>query len=524
MRYPLSCRVFGNAEGFAGQLRDQLAMQGATIISSSARLEHRHLEDTSTDVLFLDLHDLDLEQHDLDALTRHSRLRLEQRPILVALANSQTALDLLRSYAWAAGFDDVIEDDELELTIEQRLNSLALLAKAKREAGLRTELSKLYAREKKRRVSPHNLDHRARILVVGRASIYQVKIVDALPAVRIAYAETIASARAMAEVERFDLILADCALAYDQASADASENLRAAIGGNASVPLIGICASDEPYNPMSSGPFDDILMMPLPTAILRLRIELWMNIAKLQGWQRPNARPLLGERQTPLASMTDLDDDLVFDRLTGLPGHAFTMDCVRLAARHAQLNGHTSIETGSARPYAILIAIDNFASLSAQAGYAVGNRLLAKCAAQLRRGLRAADFLGYLGNGQFLVVLPLAEAEHAETIAKRAKKLIATIHHSIAQSMLPPAIRARVTDLPAAEQDAIRCIVEATGGVVVQAEPDVEQAPAEVAGEPADIAAASEMPVLAQSAASGTAQRFQSRLFGGRRSLKLATA
>ncbi len=486
MRYPLTCRLFGNPDGFAGHLRNRLIEQGATIISTSMGLERRHLEDRSTDVLFLDLHDLDLGAHDFDALQALAKQPLQSRPIMIALAGSKTALDLLRSYAWAAGFDDIFEDNELDRAIERRLNSLALLARAKREAGLRAELYNLFSRDASQRGPARKVADRCRILMIGRASTHQVQIADALPATRIVYAETVTSARAMMDVESFDLVLADDRLQAGNGQETAARHLKNAAINEPSMPLVAISRDPQAMDMASAGGFDDVLLLPMASPILRLRIELWLKIARLQGWQRPNNRLGNAGNHDPSAGLAaglgDIDEDLVFDRLTGLPGHGFTMEYARLASRHARLHCQSHIDAGTAQPHAILGRIDNLDDFNGQSGYAWTNRLLAKCARLLRKDLRAADFLGYLGNGQFLVVLPLAEHEQANVVAARVEEILRRAEPKAPRGQLQPIIETGVMPLPVDEIEAVRTIQRAIHGHLPSAEPRTADRPEPYAG------------------------------------------
>ncbi len=445
MRYPVTCRIIGQIKNFAENLRDQFADRGVSIVSTSDNLEPRLLEGCSVDVIFLDVEALrDADTHQYAAATRRA---MEARPIIVGIGRTEGDVDLLRSYACAIGFDDYLdlEIDELDY----RLAAIARLAKTKRDLRLRRELSALYAREGGPRKRRHlSADHR-RVLIVGRAGTYQVQIADALPHTRFAYAEGIEIARQMIDAENYDQILVDSDI-LDNPSRNRSGTADVRNGLFAhSIPTIGLVRSEQGRNNTREIRFDDIISFPTSGAILRLRLDLWLQIARLRQWQcRPNSdqHGLAHDRV-----FNDLDLDLVFDRLTGLPGYCFSMDLLRIDAELDASKERVIPHASPARTAAIILGIHDFDSASYGSSFAGINRLVANLAKALRQGLRSEDYLGYLGHGRFLIYLPDVPETLITLINKRALDIA---QKTVAQAGMPirhDAIFSEVVELPRGE-------------------------------------------------------------------------
>ena len=69
----------------------------------------------------------------------------------------------------------------------------------------------------------------------------------------------------------------------------------------------------------------------------------------------------------------------------------------------------------------ILFDIDRFKDINDRFGHAVGDRLIVRVAAIAKSELRAADALGRYGGDEFVIVLPMTNAEQARLIAERIR-------------------------------------------------------------------------------------------------------
>jgi two-component system cell cycle response regulator len=80
----------------------------------------------------------------------------------------------------------------------------------------------------------------------------------------------------------------------------------------------------------------------------------------------------------------------------------------------------------------IMVDVDDFKFINDSYGHPVGDRVLAKIAAQLRETIRSYDAAGRLGGDEFLMVLPGCDTEDAVYLAERVRKDLA-----LAQFPLP---------------------------------------------------------------------------------------
>jgi diguanylate cyclase (GGDEF)-like protein len=84
-----------------------------------------------------------------------------------------------------------------------------------------------------------------------------------------------------------------------------------------------------------------------------------------------------------------------------------------------------------------LIDLDHFKHINDQQGHHVGDEVLGALARTLREGLRTTDLLARWGGEEFLVVLPDAAAEAAQTVLHRMLDQLTTL----AISSTHPALR-----------------------------------------------------------------------------------
>src|SRR5438067_8336267 len=75
----------------------------------------------------------------------------------------------------------------------------------------------------------------------------------------------------------------------------------------------------------------------------------------------------------------------------------------------------------------VLVDLDNFKAVNDAHGKQAGDRVLRAIADRLRPVVRATDLLGRIGGDEFGMVLPKANADHAEMILSRAREALAAV-------------------------------------------------------------------------------------------------
>jgi diguanylate cyclase (GGDEF)-like protein len=105
------------------------------------------------------------------------------------------------------------------------------------------------------------------------------------------------------------------------------------------------------------------------------------------------------------------------DSLTGLANRrAFMMDAEALIAARSSRN----------EPFAVLLAdLDHFKKINDLFGHAIGDQVLNRFAATLRRLIGAADLCGRLGGEEFAVLLPGRNEAEAIDVAERIRRAFA---------------------------------------------------------------------------------------------------
>ena len=106
------------------------------------------------------------------------------------------------------------------------------------------------------------------------------------------------------------------------------------------------------------------------------------------------------------------------DALTGLPNRLLFDDRLSLAMAHARRRGH--------KVALLFIDLDNFKNINDNLGHDLGDMVLKKLAARLRKVLRTEDTLSRLGGDEFTIILP--EIKGIEEPAMVSERIFEALH------------------------------------------------------------------------------------------------
>lgn len=125
------------------------------------------------------------------------------------------------------------------------------------------------------------------------------------------------------------------------------------------------------------------------------------------------------ELQDNLAQKNKLLQELCRrDSLTSLYNHAYFSEIGEHEFRRAQRYGSDLA--------CILLDIDDFKTINDTYGHPCGDRVLTELAVRLRKSVRDVDVVARYGGEEFAVLLPMASARHAQVVAERIRRTIAS--------------------------------------------------------------------------------------------------
>lgn len=314
--------------------------------------------------------------------------------VTVAIENAA----MVAAHALALGADDVIELPVEDAEFQARVRALSRLRMMELEQVRReTVLREFGIRRHEPALSVPAMD-RIGILLIGRAGQEQVQVVTALGgAAAIAYAET--GEGALERLRRQDLEVAIITGVNDRA--ELAELCRAvrADGELYHLPLILVGRRGlfpDRAEPLGWG-VSDVLFQPFHPEVLRLRVQGWVRQQRL----RRRLRGLLhGEILPPTV-----------DRLTRLYGHGFLHRYIEHKIAHAEAGGGTlAVAT---------FAVDGMARINREAGFVIGDRVLAEIGSMIARSTRAEDLPARYDGDRFCVVLDDADSDGAQIAVGR---------------------------------------------------------------------------------------------------------
>jgi diguanylate cyclase (GGDEF)-like protein len=126
-------------------------------------------------------------------------------------------------------------------------------------------------------------------------------------------------------------------------------------------------------------------------------------------------------REQPARAAGESKDEELYDRLTGLPNRALTLDrAERMIARGSRQSG---VLAG-----ALMIDIDWFADINERFGKQAGDKVLTAVAERLQATMRAVDSIGRLGGDEFVVLVEASRGVKFDAVARR---VIEALHEPI---------------------------------------------------------------------------------------------
>jgi GGDEF domain-containing protein len=263
------------------------------------------------------------------------------------------------------------------------------LAELVQERRLRDELFASYLPQKPRPAGTAELfPEPPRVTLLGGAAAHGVTVLEALPPARISYLDDAAQLDALAHHEAVRLVV----VTRPDQIAPALEWIEARTG---ETPVL-VAAHVGPPLALELPPAVEYLPLPAPMPVARARLALALRMAGLRA----------GLRRPPFGHATGL----LLDSLTGLFNQGAFLDYLRCASPDRALLG---------------LEIERLEELNASAGYAAGNRALARLGRNLASSVRATDLAGHLGGGRFAVAVAVANRAQLERLRCRLEVTVA---------------------------------------------------------------------------------------------------
>ena len=293
------------------------------------------------------------------------------------------------SLAVSSGFDDLLAMPFDPIELVRRVQTLADLSQLTAERRSRSLMFAAYREDPPVALAPRPSEYRRpRVVLLGRADDCQVQMAAALPSASVNYLEGTSSLRSALEGGAIDLLIVTepglLASTLDIVETAASE------------PPMLVAAHAGPPWALELPPQVDLLSLPAPMPLARVRLALALRIVALRRWLR---EPPLGETQ-----------GLLIDSLTGLYNQGAFLDYLRTAGEDRALIG---------------LEHDRLDWINQQSGYAAGNRILALLGQSLRRRVRAHDFAAHLGGGRFAIAAARTSRPKLERLAHRLQATVA---------------------------------------------------------------------------------------------------
>ena len=191
-------------------------------------------------------------------------------------------------------------------------------------------------------------------------------------------------------------------------------------------------SNDE--NPGPQIPVDGRIALPIDEVQVRTALSWTVHLSEQRARVHDFERAI-AERDATIALLNRrLDRMVARDPLTGLPNRQATMDHLR------KVWDETNRSTDGLS--VVLCDLDEFQQLNAAHGQTAGDAVLRQVGAVLRARVRSDDFVGRIGNEEFLVVLSNMTLEGAYRRAEELRHAIATTPIRYSEKQRPVTVTA----------------------------------------------------------------------------------
>jgi two-component system cell cycle response regulator len=202
--------------------------------------------------------------------------------------------------------------------------------------------------------------------------------------------------------EGFEIVFVDLNLSGREGGMELLKRLaREGIG----VPLVVVTGSGDEakaVEAMKAGAYDYLLKDELGPGVLARALRY---VRRRHFLEQERAR-----------MMRELAELSVTDELTSLPNRRRFSQKLAEEVRRSERTGHI---------FALLMAdLDRFKRVNDEHGHQVGDRVLQRCAASLRRCLRGTDFIARYGGEEFCALLLDTSLEGAKDAAERLRTAV----------------------------------------------------------------------------------------------------
>jgi diguanylate cyclase (GGDEF)-like protein len=319
------------------------------------------------------------------------------------------------SQALAIGFDDALAFPMDQIELKLRVDALVKLVAAEAERRRRRTLLGRYATSEPRRprFKGERVDDRSAILLVGPASENQVRVGNAGGGARLVYADGLKTARRILAEQAFDLVVVTLPAPRAAPTLRPRDIADTARIGEVGVLLAGPVEEPERLNAMLQAGFSDIIQVPHPPELIRLRRDFWLELGGLRRHLRQ-----------PPPETTSL---LAIDALSGLFNQGFMLDYLALVRAERRFP----------EPVVMAFRLADLAEVQASQGHAAANYLVAEIGKRLREQVRAEDLPAHLGNGQFAVATEGLDERTAIALAARIHLAVARQPITYQRAALP---------------------------------------------------------------------------------------
>jgi diguanylate cyclase (GGDEF)-like protein len=161
---------------------------------------------------------------------------------------------------------------------------------------------------------------------------------------------------------------------------------------------------------------DDFMPKPLRPRVLAARLRAGQRIIKLQQEIERDREEIRHFAAELAVTNRRLQEVALTDVLTGFPNRRYGME-------RMQQEWAASVRAGRTLA-CLMIDLDDFKQINDTYGHDVGDNVLKKMAAALKKGLRTQDVICRIGGDEFLVICPDTGLQAALVCAERVRRSV----------------------------------------------------------------------------------------------------